>query len=247
MKNLAAFDFDHTIINKNSDTAIADLLNDNEIPLKLKELHKIDGWTQYMQGIFDILFSKGVTENVINSTIRSLSPTEGMIEVIDELFYKLNCDIIIISDSNSYFIDNWLKHYDLNNKILRVFTNPAQFVNGALKIEMYHFQDYCDLSTKNLCKGQILLDFIDNQKEINVTYNKVLYFGDGGNDLCPILKLSIQDLAFIRENYKCHELVKQIQDGNFQNKGESKKELKAEVITWNDGSDILKYLKSHID
>lgn len=33
-------------------------------------------------------------------------------------------------------------------------------------------------------------------------YDKIIYVGDGGNDYCPLLKLSDNDMVFVRSNYR---------------------------------------------
>ncbi|KRT78294.1 hypothetical protein AMK59_7112, partial [Oryctes borbonicus] len=179
MKKLAVFDFDHTIIDNNSDTIVRDLIPPEKIPSSLKLLYRKDGWTSYMQGVFELLFEHGLGRNEITAAIEKIEPVRGMCELINSLKQELNYDIIIVSDSNTYFIDTWLKKFNLSSTIEKVFTNPANFVDGMLKIEMYHLQCECRLSTKNLCKGKILVDFINAQKKEEIHYEKIVYVGDG--------------------------------------------------------------------
>ncbi|KAL3283603.1 hypothetical protein HHI36_006741 [Cryptolaemus montrouzieri] len=243
MKGLAVFDFDHTIIEDNTDTAVAALIP-GEIPPKLKELHRKDGWTAFMQGVFDILHANNITKETITDVITKLKPINGMTTLIKELATNLNHDVIIISDSNSYFIESWLKNCNLKEYVLKVFTNPGDFVDGALKIQMYHLQDSCDLSTKNLCKGQILEDFIKSQKGKDIEYDRVIYSGDGSNDFCPILRLNPCDCAFVRDNYKCLDLVRKSENQEIKDKHGNPLIVKAKVYVWKNGYDILEDLKA---
>lgn len=243
MKKLAVFDFDHTVIDDNSDTVVRDLIPPEKIPSSLKHLHRKDGWTSYMQGVFHLLNKHGFGIDEITAAIESIKPVEGMYELINSLKQELNYDIIIISDSNTYFIDTWLKKFNLSSKIEKVFTNPAKFVDNLLMIEMYHLQSECHLSTKNLCKGRILEEYVNAQKEKKIYYDKIVYIGDGANDLCPILRLSENDLGCVRAEYKCVELIKLLElKKPIDNTGSNYK-VKCQVYVWKTGCDILSYIR----
>ncbi|KAI4460247.1 phosphatase orphan 1 2 [Holotrichia oblita] len=244
MKRLAVFDFDHTIIDDNSDTVVRDLLSPDKIPPSLKQLHRKDGWTSYMQGVFQLLYEHGFRKNDIQTAIDNIKPVYGMTELITSLKLELNYDIIIISDSNTYFIDTWLNKYNLTKNIDKVFTNPANFVNDILNIQMYHLQTECKMSTKNLCKGRIMEEYIDAQKKDGVTYERVIYIGDGMNDLCPILRLQEGDLACVRVNYKCAELINLLELGQPIDSSGKCYKIKSEVFTWKNGCDILSYVRN---
>lgn len=245
MKNLAVFDFDHTIIDDNSDTAVMKLIDKSKFPSELFTLRNTKGWTAFMQEVFKILHQNNITEPQIYSLIKTLLEVDGIKLLITKLHDNFNYDVIIISDSNTYFINSWLQVNNLTSKVLNIFSNPAQFdESGLLNINMFHVQNVCKLSTRNLCKGMILEDFINDQSNKGIIYNKVVYVGDGYNDLCPILRLKKSDLACCRDNYKCAQLVKAIQEGKpLDGTDYSKYELKAEVCIWNSGCDILTYLK----
>lgn len=242
-KNLAVFDFDHTIINGNSDLEIMRLLEQKNIPQRVKELHKSDGWTVFMQAIFELLDKHGVKEDAIKDLITNLPAVPGMPELIKTLNEKFNCDIIIISDSNSYFIDSWIDANNLKDNILKTFTNPAHFENHLLKIKMYHLQNSCKLSTKNLCKGQIMEDFVQDQLKNGSSYDRVLYFGDGLNDFCPILRLKENDLACVRKNYKCVGLVKKALDGQYKDDDGVSRVVLSHVFIWENAFEIIDYMQ----
>lgn len=242
-KSLAVLDFDHTVVDGNTDTIIASLL-DKSVTDPVKYLYQRDGWTSYMAAIFMLLHTHNITQTEITKTINNIQSVEGFPNLIKELKDNLNYDIIIISDSNSYFIDSWLEASGLKNYILRTFTNPARFEDDVLKIEMYHLQDYCTLSTKNLCKGQIMDEFKEEQKSKGVIYEKTVYAGDGRNDFCPVLRLNGGDVACVREGYKCAELVRLAQEGNYCDEGGVPYKVKADVVVWKNGDDILNAIRT---
>lgn len=236
-KLLVAFDFDHTIIEANSDIVIRKLIPNNEIPDDIKHLYRSDGWTTYMQEIFKILHRIGISKEKVIQTCHTFEETNGMINLITELKKTLGADIIIISDSNSVFIEEWLKYHNLSRHIDRVYTNPAKFnEEGLLTIQKYHKQDWCKLSTKNLCKGYILESYIKEQIVKKGCYNVVAYVGDGKNDLCPILKLRSVDHCFPRIGYTLMNSINEVQASKTQL-------IQAKIHPWNDGDEILKILK----
>lgn len=242
-KGLVAFDFDHTIVDDNTDTVVISLLDKSLIPDSVKELYRSDGWTSYMQAIFDLLDTYNIDKKKILQTIADIPFVKGFDTLIRALKDELQYDIIIISDSNSCFIDTWLETHNLTNYFCKVFTNPAQFVDNSLKIQMYHLQTHCKLSTKNLCKGQILEDFIETQKNAGIIYDRVAYVGDGTNDFCPVLKLKENDLACARENYKCADLVKLAIEGKYLDETGNPYMVKAIPCIWKTGLDILNAVK----
>ena len=66
-------------------------------------------------------------------------------------------------------------------------------------------------------------------------YNKILYVGDGGNDLCLSKKLSEKDYVFPRKNYKLYKLLFN------ENK---KDEIKANIYPWQNGQEIIDILET---
>lgn len=122
---LAVFDYDHTIVNDNTDIVARDLIPSDSIPDDVKILYRSSGWINYMQAIFDLLHKHGKTKNQIQEAIKNIPECPGMTQCIKKL--KENAfDVIVISDSNSVFIDTWNKGR-ISDNIDAIFTNPARF------------------------------------------------------------------------------------------------------------------------
>lgn len=229
-KFLGVFDFDHTIIEDNSDVVVCNLLSDS-IPQQTKKLAETGQWTAYMRDIFSLLHKQGISEEMIRSAIVEIPPVPYFLLFLNKL-KEMDCDVIIISDSNAYFIDEWLRSNNVKCCIDAVYTNPAEFVYGRLNITEYHFQDWCSQSGINLCKGYVMGKHLEEQKNQGIEYSTVFYVGDGRNDLCPSLKLRENDLVFPRIGYPLLNLVK------------SSEEIKALVTPWSTTNDILATLQA---
>jgi len=238
MKYLAAFDYDHTVVDDNTDIVARALIDPNLIPDRVKQLYKSSGWIDYMQEIFNLLHANGKTRPEIEHAIRQIPETPGMIECFENLVAN-EFEIVIISDSNSIFIDTW-NQGRIASFVSEIFTNPAKFEdNGRLSLKPYHHQTECSLSSENLCKGQILEDFIERRKAQGQTYESVYYIGDGRNDICPMLRLGENDFACPRVGYLCEKEIEIVAR-------KVSKELQASMFRWNNGKDLLKFILENV-
>ncbi|XP_012284391.1 pyridoxal phosphate phosphatase PHOSPHO2 [Orussus abietinus] len=236
---LIAFDFDNTIADDNTDCVIRKLLPDEKYTESVKSMYLSTGWTAYMGKICELLHENGITAKQIIDAVENIPAAPGMDELLNQL-YSSDCETIVISDANSLSINHWLRCKKLDHTIARVFTNPARFDGeGVLKIEMYHKQDWCKLSSVNLCKGYILEDYIQRRKDEGVEFEKIAYVGDGRNDFCPVLKLSENDLAFPRNDFPLQKILN-------NPSADKSKSVSAKIVSWSDGMDIWKELNETI-
>lgn len=233
---MVAFDFDHTIVDENTDIVVRDLVK-SKISDEITKLYKKSGWIPYMQEIFYLLHGDGFTKEQILNAITGIPEVAGLKTLFKELNDISNVDIIIISDSNSVFIKHWCDHNNVSDYIKQVFTNQAHFNDEkVLKIQPYHHQLDCQLSSENLCKGQVLENYVQTQqKESNVIYDKIFYVGDGHNDICPVLRLGTQDVGYARKGYR---MANELDDEN--------PSLDVKVEIWSDGHDLKQFIFQHL-
>ena len=237
---LVAFDFDHTITDDNTDVVARKMLPREKLTDGVKDLFRSNGWIVYMRKIFQLLHDSSIDVKQIRNAIIGIPPVPGIEKLLREL-HSNGCEIIIISDSNTLFISEWLKNRKLDEVVAQVFTNPARVdESGMIKVDMYHVQESCKLSTVNLCKGEILDSYIDKRRGEGVHFDRVVYVGDGKNDLCPILRLSERDLAFPRKDYVLVKILNGTENNEIPN-------VKARVFPWSDGREILEKLEKEID
>ncbi|XP_048201231.1 pyridoxal phosphate phosphatase PHOSPHO2 [Perognathus longimembris pacificus] len=239
MKILLVFDFDNTIIDDNSDTWIVQCAPDQKLPIELQDSYQNGFWTEFMGRVFKYLGNEGIGEDEMKSTMISMPFTPGVVELFNFIRENKNTfDCIIISDSNSVFIDWILEAANFHDVFDNVFTNPAAFdSNGHLTVENYHAHS-CDRCPKNLCKNVVLVEFVDKQLKQGVNYTRIVYVGDGGNDLCPVTFLKKNDVAMPRKGYTLHKTLSKMTQ-NLQ-------PIESSVVVWSSGVEIISHLQSLI-
>ncbi|XP_004375593.1 pyridoxal phosphate phosphatase PHOSPHO2 [Trichechus manatus latirostris] len=236
MKILLVFDFDNTVIDDNSDTWIIQCAPEKKLPVKLQESYQKGFWTEFMGRVFKYLGDKGISEDEMKRAMTSVPFTPGMVELLNFIRTNRNkFDCIIISDSNSVFIDWVLKAASFHDVFDKVFTNPAAFNNsGHLTVENYHTHS-CTRCPKNLCKKAVLVEFIDNQLQQGVNYTQIVYIGDGGNDFCPVTFLKKNDFAMPRKGYSLQKTLSRMSQ-NFD-------PVESSVVVWSSGVEIISHLQ----
>ena len=71
-----------------------------------------------------------------------------------------NIDVIIVSDSNTLFIQWVLEKNGMEDMVKDVFSNPAWFdEKGYLRIKCHHDHS-CKFCPVNMCKFEILQEYI---------------------------------------------------------------------------------------
>ncbi|KAF0870655.1 pyridoxal phosphate phosphatase PHOSPHO2 [Crocuta crocuta] len=236
MKILLVFDFDNTIINENSDTWIVQCAPEKKLPIELQDSYEKGFWTEFMGRVFKYLGDEGVSEDEMKRTVTSMPFTLGMVELLN--FIRKNkdkFDCIIISDSNSVFIDWVLEATGFHDVFDKVFTNPAAFdSNGHLTVENYHAHS-CNRCPKNLCKNAVLVEYIDKQSQQGVNYTRIVYIGDGGNDVCPVTFLKKSDIAMPRKGYTLQKTLSKM--------SQNLEPMESSVVVWSSGVEIISHLQ----
>jgi pyridoxal phosphate phosphatase PHOSPHO2 len=248
-RELLVFDFDDTLVDCNSDTWIHKLAPNQTIPEHIQYKPHQD-YFKHVQSVLAYLHSNNVTEQQYIQCLATMPAVSGMIELITTIAKQPDkYDMIILSDSNSFFISSYLKAKSLDGAILTLLTNSARFQDdGQLIISEYQIQDFCSLSARNLCKGDALVNFIGKRMlEHNTVYTCINYVGDGENDLCPSTRLSSRDRVFPRAGYTLARLCNRLKASNNQSHISSTDranlpEIKASIVPWTSGEEILEVI-----
>ncbi|GFT41737.1 hypothetical protein NPIL_692251 [Nephila pilipes] len=235
-KILVCIDFDKTLVDCNADVEIKSLLNGKEVPEEIESLSKVSkGWTTYMRELFKFLHKNKVSKDDYIRCLTQLPMVPGMLELLIQMHDSGDCEIIILSDANSFFVQSILCDNQVNDMISKVFTNPAEFdKDGCLQIREFQNQTSCKRCPPNLCKGAVLVSYIAKRMLEGVQYCRTLYIGDGHNDVCPALRLGVNDFVFARAGFRLLRCLEKMPAKN----------VKATVIPWETVKNIRDVLLS---
>ncbi len=243
MKILSAFDFDRTITEENTDSVVQIIKDSGPLPEDVKAVAKRDGWNAFMSKVFEHLHSKGIVEEDFKAVLDAMLLVDGMKECLEGLKKEFGAEIVIVSDSNSFFIDHLLKRHGLSDVVDAIYTNPAAFDrDGRLLLEPFHNNVDCDLSASNMCKGRIMREHVDKR---GVQFDLVTFAGDGANDFCAMKNLKGgRDLALPRkgDDFDKFGIYKEI-----QRRAKEGHEIKAEMSWWANGHECFNAIKTHIE
>ncbi|CAK1554461.1 unnamed protein product [Leptosia nina] len=227
MANLAVFDFDHTIVDEDSDATIISRLREKKPPPEYESGAR--DWTPYMSDVFEHAFSAGFHPTDILDSIASMRPTAGMPELITTLAEQ-GWDVLILSDANSVFVNHWIKSHGLQDAITSIITNRAFWQHERLFIEPCMRQTSCRRCPSNLCKSLALAQYCSDRN-----YERIVYSGDGRNDYCPATNLPSNATVFPRKGYPLDDLIK-------KTLATPEPQIKAKVVPWIDAYAIMKEL-----
>lgn len=110
-----------------------------------------------------------------------------MAEVMRSL-HNSQAEIVIISDANDFGITKILARFlgEDAARAVPLLTNKTYLTKtGCLQINPFTTQWDCDFCPQNLCKGSALEAYIAQTGP----FERVVYVGDGKNDICPVLRL----------------------------------------------------------
>ncbi|KAM4603051.1 pyridoxal phosphate phosphatase PHOSPHO2 [Polymixia lowei] len=240
MKALVVFDFDYTVVDDNSDTWVIRCLPDQALPDSLKNSYQKGHWTEYMGRVMSYIGDQAVNPDTVRNVMETIPFTDGMTELLTFISeHKSAVDCIVISDSNTMFIDWILRAAGLQSAVDRVFTNPAKInKQGYMEVQCYHSHD-CARCPINLCKRKVLEMYLSEQSKRGVEYQRMFYAGDGGNDLCPTSCMRGQDVVMPRKGFTLERLLAKLQ-------GQEDHTLRARVVAWSSGTEILEELKATV-
>ncbi|XP_053309787.1 phosphoethanolamine/phosphocholine phosphatase [Spea bombifrons] len=236
-KYLLIFDFDETIINENSDDSVIQAAPGKELPEWLRQTFQDGFYNQYMQRVFQYMAEKGVRLVDIKTVYEKIPLSPGMADLFRFLLKNQDrFEIILISDANVFGIESSLRSNGYYSLFRRVISNPTNTENGHLNLGPYHSHN-CPQCPANMCKRKVLTEYLAERSQGGVTFENVLYVGDGANDFCPSVIFTSTDVAFPRKNYPMHQLIRKMEEkqkGSFQ----------ARVVPWDSADVVSRYLQA---
>ena len=107
---LFVFDFDHTLIDENTDTFILEITQDSKIKYQFKTWRNDNFcWTECMRRLFKVLHAQTVSPSEIVSHMEKIKIPEQRVRTLHFLSKQPGTELIIISDSNTVFINSILQ------------------------------------------------------------------------------------------------------------------------------------------
>lgn len=167
----------------------------------------------------------------VETILRKLTLVEGIQAVLQHL--SANHDIIVVSGANDFLCRRYMQLMDCDHYVKHYFSNTLTYDHAAERFS-YHEPQFVDCGVpmcgKGICKRTTLQQYLAGKE-----YQKMRYFGDGTNDFCGMSALRKGDQAFVRRYYSLYNFLKA--EPHLQ-----KEHLQCEVISWNNGIDVIKHL-----
>ena len=219
---------------KTTGTGLAKLFPNQRFPEELYKMKKRKDNSNYKadfnQALAIAVNELNVSKNDIIAALTddNVELNEGMDKVMKYL--SKDHDIIIISGSQKEKIKVYLDKFGLLDIVQDIFAQPWTITdNGRILYTPIptEWGGPCKITGQNICKASILKYFVREHGP----YENLIYFGDGLNDLCPSLSLKEFDSVCPKKGSNLELLLKE----KIQN-------VQAQIIPWNDGTDLLKYI-----
>lgn len=238
-KYLAIFDFDHTVVDDNTDTCYwPQIPKEVQAPIIKQFKNEELTWHQLLNKLMPLL-----PWNQLVETVERIKLIPGMRELFN--FLKETDSIIcIVSDSNTEFIKRILDKQGLSAHVREVHTNgielPSEQEDKA-KVVTYEkafglsrkreCENNCDVN--HMCKGSVVEKLVETYGQEHIPF----FVGDGGNDYCAMKRvdrISLKGMNFVRKGFN---LEKKIMNQEPENR-------EFVNLFWEDAAEITTYLKN---
>ncbi|PWA62972.1 HAD-superfamily hydrolase, subfamily IB, PSPase-like protein [Artemisia annua] len=204
------FDFDKTIIDIDSDEWVVEELGDTDFFNKLVPTMPLNS---VMQIMMEELHVQGTKIEDIEQVLKRVAIHQRVVPAI-KAAYALGCDLRIVSDANTFFIETVLKHLGVRECFSEINTNPG-FVDEEGKLRILPVKIIERIQATLATQGK----------------KRIIYLGDGAGDFCPSLKLVEDDYMMPRKDFPVWDLI-----------CKNRELVKAEVHEWTDGEDLERVL-----
>lgn len=244
--NIFFFDYDNTIVNDNSDTFVPEFLQSTEAKsiikawLDLPATERTFGWTQLMD---NVVYALQVENHYTAKDIaHAAMQVPYFSEMLDVLRYVAQLgEVHIVSDANELYIRAFMEHHNI--PVTSIQSNKFTWNDTHYRVLPYHTAPHgCATCPANMCKTEIVQRIKLDATTRRTT--RVVYFGDGGNDYCPAHKVltNARDIIFARNDLQdaphARGLIKRIE--------RNPSSVRAQVICWKQGKDLLELVKKYL-
>lgn len=227
---LVVFDFDHTVVDCNSDDAVPQCLGREKFREEL--LRSEEGKIQWTN-VCDAVVAPFTKQQLEDAVIEGIEMDKDMPDVFRFLaqgharvvsgegggnFFP-DVEIAFASDANHLFIEATIDHHlsFARGSISQIHSNPFHEVNNGVgegdrkcRVTWYEptghdCRSCADRDHPNMCKSLIIARLLHSTRLIDPT---VIFVGDGENDYCPVLNaLRPRDCILARRNFSIHKAL----------------------------------------
>ena len=232
-KVLLVFDFDETVSDENTCMTVYKMIGEGR--RQVWSGIQPGQWHLFMHKVFVRLQNDNVPLRQIKEVLEDVPLVNGMMELFEYIKENKHLyDCVVISNATSFIINSIVERHNFGPAIDQIYTNPTIYEDGMLGVEPCHSHSH-GMCPPNMCKGSLLTDYIQEQRNKSVTYKMVCYVGDGGNDFCPSVQLKSTDFVFVRRGYSLEKrLAAHCESGGT---------VDARVVVWDDGFEVLDRIK----
>ena len=241
-KYVVIFDFDHSLVDDNSDTLVLEKINAG-VGKMVNALYKSVQWTELMDRLLGELHALGHTPEDVRRVCCDLPLRPGMQRTFGLLARKHRDGVLqcfVASDANMFYINTFLEHHGyLGSVVDEVYSNPVTITpEGRLRVTKFVESHTCPTCTRtiNMCKGDILRDHIQRRPDYPSNARHV-FVCDGFNDLCLLLKLGPLDYALVRKGFSLEKVLQPMLEGH---------EVRCTVVWWKDYDDLDDWFQKSI-
>ena len=226
---LAVFDFDDTIIDQSLEAkkffALTKLFSNQELAheflekVKKKSISWSDQWLTFNE-------STNVSKEEVHKALCEYGTVvNGMDKVLRKL-HNDHFDIILLTHNNKHIVEPILANFNLLSYFEEVLARPSSLSQDG-KVENFekvsdNWNGCIECDKYGFCKKIVLNEFIQTRG----SYDHIIYFADGANDLCPAMSLGLRDSICPRQGFPLEKELKS-------------RKPRAQVMFWSDGFDVL--------
>lgn len=273
-RTLLLTDFDKTLTDCDAGERLVGALSPELVPI-LATLEMPACFVPTTNSVLAEMQRRGIGRDAILEELRIMGreiPTSSLAML--QWAVEHDIDVRILSDCNSEFITHMLSGAGAP-PLTDIITNSSQFIRvlfsqggddpaamlqpvGAQESASHRLHispltppdspHNCPLCPSNLCKGQQLRRVREEGK-----YGRVVFAGDGANDLCPALTLAKGDLLCARQGTALQKLIQQRADSasaaaaaNGGGENNDVQQVVAEVQVWNDHRELFNIIQRQL-
>ena len=235
-KNLVIFDMDQTIVDLDTEFSCVEKYAPDLFKEMNGDLYVKDHWIEFNNYIYKRMKNNNVSWEQITQHFKDLKLSPKFEELFNYLKNNVSkYDCFLVSGNNDIVVNIILESNNIKNCFKKILCYKSYLdKENYIKIESINEKyEHCKDCSPFMCKSMRLEDYW-KENDIN-EYERIIYIADGGNDLCLSKKLTEKDYVLPRKNYTLYKLIYE--------KGK-KDEIKAKIMPWENGEEIIDILKN---